>query len=468
MASVIWIDSDSNDDLVDICENPRRATPHKGLAGVAGPSTIAASSMGERLHGKKKRRREELPEDCIIVNSKASNVAKAEKGLTFVEDDDPYARAIALALQKEGQEEEVALARDCAAALDERSTGTTSHCQNTDENVAPKRRKTAKKKTKKDDALDDGIVFEVTIDSEGNTIEGDDDPDNAAHFKLVKRDFEQALSFGLKVKTVRWFVNAKLEARFEAAKEILESLNIDTTERSLFHGTADANIEPILKGGFLIPGVTRGVRKANGAAYGLGIYLAVVPSTSFVYCQGAWRMFMCRVITGRSTSQICRKRPLPLGQNDFESYAGAGVYVVKYADLVVPRYVVEFEHNAALANFGLTQGNLGAHGMPMMGPQYEGALGAMLSNLPLMPPGGMAGLFAGLPMALPPVVAVGGFLGAPVVPPITTAAPKRAAAKPKAATKRVTVEGTSVHGPICKGKGKGKMKAEDYDADWGK
>ncbi|KAJ6513651.1 hypothetical protein C8R47DRAFT_616839 [Mycena vitilis] len=275
----------------------------------------------------------------MIFNTTASNVVKVGKGLTSVEvSDDPYACAVALALKKEGQEQD-ALARDRAAALDERITGTASHRHDTDENAAPKRRKTAKKKNKKDDVPEDGIVFQVAMDSEGNTIEGDDDPDNAAHFELVKRDFEQALSFGLKVKTVRWFVNAKLEARFEAAKELLESLNIDTTERSLFHGTADANIEPILKRGFLIPGVARGVRKANGSAEGLGIYLAAVPSTSFGYCKGAWRMFMCRVITGRSTSQICRKRPLPLGQNGFESYGGAGVYVVKYADLVVPRYV---------------------------------------------------------------------------------------------------------------------------------
>lgn len=47
--------------------------------------------------------------------------------------------------------------------------------------------------------------------------------------------------------SVTWFVNAKLEARFEAAKELLNSLGIDTTERNLFHGTAAANIQPILE-----------------------------------------------------------------------------------------------------------------------------------------------------------------------------------------------------------------------------
>jgi hypothetical protein len=42
-------------------------------------------------------------------------------------------------------------------------------------------------------------------------------------------------------------VNAKLEARFKAAKATLDSFGIDSTERNLFHGTAATNIQPILK-----------------------------------------------------------------------------------------------------------------------------------------------------------------------------------------------------------------------------
>jgi hypothetical protein len=47
-------------------------------------------------------------------------------------------------------------------------------------------------------------------------------------------------------------VNAKLEARFEAAKALLNSLGIDATEKNLFHGTAEANIQPILQAGFSV------------------------------------------------------------------------------------------------------------------------------------------------------------------------------------------------------------------------
>ncbi|KAJ7764461.1 hypothetical protein B0H14DRAFT_3895413 [Mycena olivaceomarginata] len=84
----------------------------------------------------------------------------------------------------------------------------------------------------------------------------------------------------LKIKTVTWFVNVKLEARFEAAKELLASLGIDNSETNLFHGTAANNIQPILEGGFMIPGVSSGGKMANGKTEGYGIYLAPTASVS--------------------------------------------------------------------------------------------------------------------------------------------------------------------------------------------
>lgn len=90
--------------------------------------------------------------------------------------------------------------------------------------------------------------------------------------EIVKRDFEQAFNSGMKLKKgmdmtvsvcppaswspshrrfhcliVHWFVNQKLETRFETAKSCLANLGIDVTERNLFHGTAEQNIQPILE-----------------------------------------------------------------------------------------------------------------------------------------------------------------------------------------------------------------------------
>lgn len=47
--------------------------------------------------------------------------------------------------------------------------------------------------------------------------------------------------------TVHWFVNAKLESRLEKAKELLAERGIPTDERTMFHGTAAQNIQPILQ-----------------------------------------------------------------------------------------------------------------------------------------------------------------------------------------------------------------------------
>ncbi|KAJ7877754.1 hypothetical protein B0H14DRAFT_3858955, partial [Mycena olivaceomarginata] len=152
----------------------------------------------------------------------------------------------------------------------------------------------------------------------------------------------------LRVKTVTWFVNVKLEARFEAAKELLASLGTDNSETSLFHGTATNSIQPILEGGFLIPGVSSGGKMANGKTEGYGIYLAPTASASLGYARGINKMFMCRVITGRISNEISHAKPRPLGQNGHESWYGTGAsvghfYVVKHVELVLPRYVVEFD-----------------------------------------------------------------------------------------------------------------------------
>ncbi|KAJ7888541.1 hypothetical protein B0H14DRAFT_3127184 [Mycena olivaceomarginata] len=419
-ASVIWIDSDADDDFIEIIERP---TPRKPLSTSQDPQGSAAA-------GGRRRR----PCRCACA---------AEKW-----------------------EEEDELAQQQAAEIEGKSLRLIARLQEMDAKMAEKRQKLAQSK----DVPDDGIVYHVIIDAEGKTIEGDDDPDNAAHLDLVKRDFEQALAAGLKVKTVQWFVNANLEARFEAAKALLNSLGIDTTEKNLFHGTAEANIQPILQAGFsvasgfLVPGLSPGARQAHGAACGVGVYLATNPSTSVGYAQGATRMFMCRVITGRSTPTVSHSVPLPLGRDSYESWTqpGGGVYVVKYVDLVVPRYVVEFENNAALLNYGVAPVAMPRIAIPpiIAAPAYQGLL-ARLGALAAAPPPGALGLLPA-PAAAPPALG-GGIFGLPG-PSLLPAAPppakrKRAAAKPKsAATKPAS---TSI--PLLCRKGKGKAKQEP---DW--
>ncbi|KAK7039311.1 ADP-ribosylation [Favolaschia claudopus] len=422
MASVIWIDSDidDDDDFIEIIE----ASPRKPLAG---PSTIV--NTPRRPKADKKRYRAESPDSDIDI-VEATPKPKVPRSVPQDHDD----HAMAMALQKKWEDED-AIAQKQAAKIEERSLKLVARLQEMDQKMAEKRRQLAGSQ----DVPDDGIVFRVVVDADGKTIEGDDDPDNAERLEVVKKDFEQAIAGGLKVKTVQWFVNAKLEARFEAAKAQLVSLGIDATEMNLFHGTAEANIQPILENGFLIPGVSPGVQMVNGAACGIGIYLATSPSTSLSYTQGASRMFMCRVIPGRTSPKISQAVPAPLGQNGHESWTmNAGVYVVKYADLVVPRYVVEFQNSY----------NAHAYRLPVVAPPIVAPLGGL---------GVIGGMAAGPAVPFNYAQWAAMFMAAaPALPAVAAPAPKRTratAAKPRA-TRAV------------KGKGKAKVKQEDHDGQY--
>ncbi|KAJ7698699.1 hypothetical protein B0H17DRAFT_1050445 [Mycena rosella] len=440
MESVIWIDSDTEDldDLVEFVEPPTVATPRK-IGPLAGPSKIVNTPQRRTPRPTPQKKRARSPEsDSDIEIIETPRAAKVSKPLSSSSADED--RALALALQKQWDDED-AFARERAAETEEQSLRLIQRLQKMDESVTEKRRKLAQSR----DVPDDGIVFQVVIDADGKTLEGDEDPDNAAHLDIVKRDFEQALADGLKLKTAHWFVNAKLEARFEAAKETLSSLGIDTTERNLFHGTDATNIQPILRNGFLIPGVSPGVAMVNGAARGIGIYLATTPLTSLGYTRGANKMFMCRVITGRTTPQSSHTIPLPLGQNSFESYENGGICVVKHVELVVPRYVVEFEMNALGNPYGGIWGGAALAGLG------GGAAMAHLAAMPrLMAP----------PAVMPPMpmgalgVAANPYGMLPAVPPLGAGVPraarsrKQAPAKPKLPSKRAV-------------KGKGKVKQVD-------
>ncbi|KAJ7754087.1 hypothetical protein B0H16DRAFT_1459177 [Mycena metata] len=424
MASVIWIDSDGEDDGIQFIENttPTLAFQKRRNAS-AGPSSISGRTI--------KRQRPPSP-DSDILEAPLHRTVKVAK-LAPTEDKD---RELALALQKEWDEDPflAAFEQEYAAearghdrpaptiesrlaALESAAPKAPENDQATIAGTPKKRRRVAKKKVP-----EDGIVFKVTIDTEGKTIDGEEDPDNAARLEAVKRDFEPALAAGLKIKTgIPMVCDVKLETRFEAAKKILNSHGIDSTERNLFHGTAETNIQPILENGFLIPGVSKGAKRARGSSCGVGVYLAESPVTSLGYTLGASRMFMCRV---------SQARPRPLGENGHESWtmAGGGVYVLKYVELVVPRYVVEFEGNAALQNFPFAP--LGAIGMGGLDFRAFGAPGAALAAPPAAglfgaaPPGlfgtapAVAGLFGRMPalFAPPPPGLFGGAAPAPPAP----------------------------------------------------
>ncbi|KAI0043689.1 hypothetical protein FA95DRAFT_1574951 [Auriscalpium vulgare] len=215
------------------------------------------------------------------------------------------------------------------------------------------------------EAKEDGIVFKVVVDAATNTL--DDGcpahPDDLARFEPWKALFERS---GLKVKKFHWFVNYELEKRFEHARQTLELLCGEAPqELPMFHGTKSENIDSILKGGFRIGGMG-GQAVVNGTALGYGIYLAGDAATSMGYTVGGNRMFACRVLPGRTTTNMTFSKTVPrsidVGTEPFESYSTAinpagqqacpfGVLVVRYTSLVLPCYMIEWDSPAYASTF---------------------------------------------------------------------------------------------------------------------
>lgn len=63
----------------------------------------------------------------------------------------------------------------------------------------------------------------------------------------MKQDFDKAGANGLRIVKITYFVNFELNRRFEAAKATLDAQGKDVSETTMFHGTATANIQPILE-----------------------------------------------------------------------------------------------------------------------------------------------------------------------------------------------------------------------------
>ncbi|KAK7464892.1 hypothetical protein VKT23_006101 [Stygiomarasmius scandens] len=198
----------------------------------------------------------------------------------------------------------------------------------------------------------EGIVFRVVVNADGTLEDGTPaHSDDIARFQPWRQNFEAG---GQRVKRFHWIVNYELEKRFEAARDELRNLlGEEPEEIRLWHGTAAANIDSILTGGFRIGGMN-GHPVKNGAALGHGIYLAKDGMTSVGYAVGADRIFGCRVLPGRTTNDMGISKRLPpsteLGHERYHSYTFGGpvglgnhVYVVRYSCLVLPCYMIEYE-----------------------------------------------------------------------------------------------------------------------------
>ncbi|KAF9073955.1 hypothetical protein BDP27DRAFT_1416651 [Rhodocollybia butyracea] len=229
----------------------------------------------------------------------------------------------------------------------------------------------------------EGIVFRMVINADGTLEDGSPaQQDDLNRFQPWRDRIEKSRPGlpGTKIKRFHWIVNYELEKRFEQAKEALSTVVDTSQELMLFHGTAEQNIDSILSNGFRIGGVKKH-RIANGTAMGYGVYLAFDSMVSLQYAQGANRIFACRVCPGALTADCNYSRLPPRTENPLhEPYHTYNpnpdaVYVVRYACLVLPCYMIEFEQpqlprvglNANWANANLINalnGILGGGALP--------------------------------------------------------------------------------------------------------
>ncbi|KAJ3733217.1 hypothetical protein DFJ43DRAFT_1069926 [Lentinula guzmanii] len=240
----------------------------------------------------------------------------------------------------------------------------------------------------------EGIVFRTVINADGTLEDGSPaHPDDLARFEPWKKLFET--TSGTQVKRFHWIVNYELEKRFQEIKTLLsdsaDATDDPTKELLLFHGTGTANIDSILNGGFRIGGVGSH-RVVNGTMLGFGVYLAASAATSIGYAAGANRIFACRVFPGKITGDLTyaktppkTKDPLNEPYQTYSATFGPGiVYVVRYACLVLPCYMIEYDLSYACRP-GLPGTSLGVN-MTGFGRGGAGVGALALQSIAVPPP----------------------------------------------------------------------------------
>ncbi|THU75973.1 hypothetical protein K435DRAFT_974630, partial [Dendrothele bispora CBS 962.96] len=268
-SNVIVIESDSDDEIPKTTSSSSvaKSKPKRHIA-------LALSSSYNAVASSSSRRVEDDSIEVIEVNSTSVNVN--------VIHDERQSVAVTAGPSshswREGQDDSEPLFHPEDAELAKR--------------LAEEERKDYRELIEKIEGREEGIVFRVVVNADGTLEDGTPaHPDDIARFEPWRQNFEAG---GQKVKRFHWIVNYELEKRFEAARDDLRNLlGEEPEEIRLWHGTASANIDSILKGGFRIGGMN-GHPVQHGAALGRGIYLAKNGSMSVGYAMGADRIFGCR------------------------------------------------------------------------------------------------------------------------------------------------------------------------------
>ncbi|XP_070565989.1 uncharacterized protein [Ptychodera flava] len=127
---------------------------------------------------------------------------------------------------------------------------------------------------------------------------------NQVHFRLAESQFYRLLATGanVRIEKVDYVVSPGLVKRFRKARENLErKRGVDKSYPVLaFHGTADDNIDSIVREGFKVPGEDGFQHATDTGFYGSGVYFSEYPNYAMGYIKGGKRLLLCLVLLGKA------------------------------------------------------------------------------------------------------------------------------------------------------------------------
>ena len=153
-----------------------------------------------------------------------------------------------------------------------------------------------------------------------------------------------------------YVINPLLVEAYANQKEIFREEGKNMTEVFLFHGTAVANLDSILRDNLSLsfsPEQQEGKKKKR--VFGEGIYFSAMPAVSLMYGNG---LILCKVLLGECEvfdPQPCRKQPeIPDEFDSREVRAADGsavIHVVKRPSQILPFCVIKLKKESLSSEY---------------------------------------------------------------------------------------------------------------------
>ena len=155
--------------------------------------------------------------------------------------------------------------------------------------------------------------------------------------------------------SIDYIKNPTLEEAFAKQKKIFEEEGKTSTEMLLFHGTAVANVDSILRENFSLELSSAEQGKEKSRVFGEGVYFSEMPAVSLMYGNG---LILCKVLLG--SCEIFNPKPeskQPEIPEDFDSRevkASEGssvIHVVRKPSQVLPYCVIQLKNGALSSEY---------------------------------------------------------------------------------------------------------------------